>query len=335
MNRIQVTIIIPTYNRSEMLLQTLNSLLEQDFPKELFEVVIVDNNSKDNTSQSIEKFIKDNVDELNIKYAIEKRQGDIYARHTGAFHSNGEILIFTDDDATFDVNWISEIVSVFKRFPTIGAVGTRILIKWDKQPAPWIQNYESLLGKITFGEDYMFHETGLFINNGSLAILKKVFKEVKGNNPGQLKNFLVGDAEIGLCRKLHERKIPIAFTDKTTMWHHQFVNVNGTMKDIKRRVANNGIAQAYTDVVVNKKTSRKKMILKLVLQLLSVFKSIFTFKRKKMINSLLKFHQLRYYYIFKKKFNTDQNLIDMLNIRDWVFDDNYSCSKLIFENKIK
>src|ERR1035437_2929431 len=225
MSIIQVSIIIPAFNRSGMLIQTLNSLLHQDFPKESFEVILVDNNSTDDTNQVIKKYIETNRDKLNIKYAIEKRQGDIYARHTGAYHAIGEILIFTDDDATFDTNWISEIVFVFKKFPTVGAVGTRISIKWDKKPPAWILNYESFLGKITFGENYTVQETGLFMNNGSLAILKKVFTEVKGNNPGQLKSFLVGDAEVGLCKKLHERKIPIAFTDNTTMWHHQFVHI--------------------------------------------------------------------------------------------------------------
>jgi len=333
MSIIQVSIIIPTFNRSGMLIQTLNSLLLQDFPKEYFEVIIVDNNSKDDTKQVIKKYIEDNHNKLNIKYTIEKRQGDIYARHTGAYHAIGEILIFTDDDATFDTNWISEIVFVFKKFPSVGAVGTRISIKWDKKPPTWILNYESLLGKITYGENYTVQETGLFINNGSLAILKKVFKEVNGNNPGQLKSFLVGDAEVGLCKKLHERKIPIAFTDNTTMWHHQFVRVNGTLKDIMRRVANNGIVQAYNDIVVcNNKPSY--FIKEFFIQLLVIFKSICTVKRAKILNSILTFHQLRYRFIFNKRFRKDEVLIKMLNNRDWLFNEHYIGSKLIYDYKI-
>lgn len=334
MNRIEVSVIIPTYNRAELLIQTLESLTLQDYPKNQFEVIVVDNNSEEDTAQRILTFISANPDTLNLKYTLEKRQGDIYARHSGAYNSEGRILLFTDDDATFDKNWISDVVHVFEKYPDAGAVGTRISIVWDNTPEAWVYNYESLLGKISKGDGYTVQESGMYINNGSLAIKKEVFAEVRGNNPGQIKDFLIGDAEMGLCRKLHAKKIPIAFTDNTTMWHHQFVNKNGTFKDIMRRVANNGVAEAYTDYFINHSRTRMHLIIPILKSAMQILEAYLLLNKKKIINSRLKLNQLLHRYKFIKRFQTDRELISLMNTNDWQYDTNYVGSELIYNNKI-
>lgn len=331
MSRFKVSVIIPAYNRAVLLIQALKSLMDQDFPKDDFEIIVVDNNSKDNTRDEIGKFYEEFKGRINFKYLIENRQGDIYARHTGAFHSEGEILLFTDDDATFDKNWISEVVATFAKYPQAGAVGTRISIVWDKKPKQWMFNYESLLGKISHGNDRVCQQTGLFINNGSLAIKKEVFFLVKGNHPGQIGDTLIGDAEVGLCRKLHEMNIPIAFTDRTTMWHHQFVDKNGTFGDVKRRVTNNGIADAYVKIFVLKQYSGTRNFFIQLKNTLLIAKSLLTFNQIKIINSLLKFYQTGSCIKYLKLFVSDEKLISMVNSTDWLFDENYDGGKVILK----
>lgn len=336
MSNLKISVIIPVYNRAQLLLQALNSLLKQDFSKDNFEIIVVDNNSKDNTQEVMRKFVEEVKGTVNIKFILETRQGDIYARHTGAFHSEGEILLFTDDDATFDTNWISEVVTTFEKFPQCGAVGTRISILWDNTPKTWMKNYESLLGKISYGDEYTFKEKGLYVNNGSLAIKKEVFSLVKGNNPGQIGVYLIGDAEVGLCRKLHENNIPIAFTDKTTMWHHQFVKTNGTFNDVMRRVSNNGIADAYTKIYVYQQCSRIPILKNQMRNVLLILKSLLTFNKIKTMNSFLKFHQNKSCYTYMKLFLQDEKLISMVKSKDWLFDENYKGGIVVLDtNKNK
>lgn len=332
-DQIRVSVIIPTYNRAFMLTETLASLLDQDYSKHFFEVIIVDNNSKDETERSVRSFVDKHKNDLNIKYVIEKRQGDVYARHTGACHAAGETLLFTDDDATFDQNWISEVVRIFNTF-SVGAVGTRIRIKWDRQTASWVHHFEPLLGSISFGEGYTIKETGMFINNGSLAIKKEYYRLVKGNNPGQVKDLLIGDAEIGLCRKLHAERIPIGFTDDTTMWHHQFADKNGRLQDLLRRVKNNGIAEAYTDIYVCSINDRKHIAKTLLVSFFMIFVLVLTFSKRKFYGSVLRFNQVKYRWIYFRKFQTDSVIKAMLDYPDWKFDEFYSGGELLINSTI-
>jgi len=330
----RVSVIIPAYNRGQLVIQALESLLLQDFDKKEFEVLVVDNNSKDNTEELITSFAKAHSSDINLKYIKEKRQGDVYARHTGAYYAEGEVLLFTDDDATFDQNWISEVWSMFRDNPEVGAVGTRITIVWDKEPKEWVKRYENLLGKISHGDGRMVQENGLYLNNGSLAIKRDLFYKVGGNNPGQIGEYLIGDAEVGLCRKIHNLNVPIGFTDKTTMWHHQFAAKNGTWKDIKRRVANNGIGEAYTDVFVNKRINRLKVGKRMLKSTLMLIVALISFNKRKIINNLLNLHQEVFHLKYLSRFVSDADLIAMMQKNDWVLDKDYVGGDLVLNNKI-
>jgi glycosyltransferase involved in cell wall biosynthesis len=244
MDRPFVSVILPTYNRSDYLIAALRSLAVQDYPTSCFEVIVVDNASTDDTPERLHRFTEEVVGTINLRYAREERRGLVFVRHTGAAHARGEILIFGDDDAVFDKNWISAVVDVYKRFPEVGAVGTKIAIQWNREPEAWVRRYEDILGKLDYGDDTVV-KRGLFINGGSFSVKKTILYQVNGFNPGQRGAYIVGDSETGLCRKLANEGILVAWTPAATMWHIQRVEVNGTLADLKRRFRNNGIADAY------------------------------------------------------------------------------------------
>ena len=252
MQPLKLTVIIPTYNRAAIITDSIDSLCKQDLNPKEFEILIVDNNSKDETRSVVEAAITANKDHT-IRYVFEPLQGDFFARNRGAEEAMGTYLVFTDDDALFDTNYLSTILGLFERYSDVGAVGTRIDIKWEGgTPANWMKPYEYLLGALSYApHGFTITTSGMHLNNGSLAIKRDVYIVVGGNNPGQIGDYLIGDAEAGLCRKLHNKGIAIAFTDDVAMHHRQFVGKNDTIADIKRRVENNGIADAYTAVYVN------------------------------------------------------------------------------------
>ncbi|WP_348664624.1 HAD-IIB family hydrolase [Dubosiella newyorkensis] len=93
-NPIKVSVIIPTYNRQDLLEMTLQSLLQQTFDSDLYEIIICDDGSTDDTFPMIKKYIN----QLNIQYIYHKNNGfrAAYTRNCGIKAANGDLLIFID-----------------------------------------------------------------------------------------------------------------------------------------------------------------------------------------------------------------------------------------------
>ena len=248
---IKISVIVPTYDRANILPMCLDSLVKQEYPKSDFEIIIVDNNSKDNTKKVCENYIKKYPD-ISLRYVLEKRQGLVYARHQGAKRAKHEILSFTDDDGILSPIWLKEIGNVFGICDKVVAVAGKISIKWDTTPPKWVIPYEPLLGKLDYGDE-LHIKKGLYINGGNFSIKKNVLYEVGGFNPDQIGEWLIGDGEVGLCRKLHKKDYFIGWAPNALMEHYQIVKKNATLKDIKRRHINNGRSIPYRIFAIEKK----------------------------------------------------------------------------------
>ena len=317
---IKVSVIVPTYKRANLVCLTLDSLLEQDFPKDQFEVIVVDNNSPDNTTEVIDSYFENHEGEINIRYVKEIRPGDGYARNTGAALAKGKYLFFCDDDSLFDKNWISCVVELFELYPNVGVIGTRILIKWDKEPPLWIKNYEYLLAKSTFGDaGYIIKSQGFYIANCSLAIPRVLFYKVGGNNPGQIGDWLVGNAEVGLCQKVMKLGVPMAFTDDTCMWHLQQRDKNGTYKDILRRLKNVAISQAYSSAIVKGELSYRSILRSIY----KILRAITRFDKNQIRTTWFNYIVNKTYNQYLDKYQHDTSLINMAKSTDHNLDENY------------
>ncbi|XDD51539.1 glycosyltransferase family 2 protein [Leptospira sp. WS92.C1] len=255
---LKISVIIPTYNRSAILSQCLDSLLLQNYPKENYEILVVDNASKDGTFEVVNDYQRKYGKDL-IRYVYEVKPGLVHARHCGYKNSQYDILSYTDDDAILHPNWLASIAKSFESSDSPSAVGGKILIRWNETPPDWIFPYESLLGKLDYGNEDFVKE-GLFINGGNFHIRKEILKILGGFNPDQIGDWLIGDGETGLCRKLHKNGYMIGWAPNALMEHYQVVSKNATKEDIKRRYINNGRCEVYDLVVA--KNSKFSVILK-------------------------------------------------------------------------
>jgi glycosyltransferase involved in cell wall biosynthesis len=101
----KVTVVIPAFNEEENIANCLDSLTLQktDYP---FEVIVVDNDSSDNTVNTVKSYRKS----LNLRLISEKRKGRGMARFTGFLHAEGEIILSTDADTVLPPDWIQKLV---------------------------------------------------------------------------------------------------------------------------------------------------------------------------------------------------------------------------------
>jgi len=101
------SVIIPTYNRPAQLKTCLQALAAQAYPRDRFEVLVVDDGSAEPPRELVASF----SNSLNITLLTESHGGPSAARNAGAARARGEFLAFTDDDCAPTPEWLENIAS--------------------------------------------------------------------------------------------------------------------------------------------------------------------------------------------------------------------------------
>ncbi len=119
-----ISLIIPCYNEEDYITNLLKSIEKQTLSKSLFEVIIVDNGSKDETYKRVTRFMESS--EINIKLISEPVMGVSRARNTGASHAEHDILVFLDADNLISDLFLEKLFSKFTD-TSIGAATIKTL----------------------------------------------------------------------------------------------------------------------------------------------------------------------------------------------------------------
>jgi glucosyl-dolichyl phosphate glucuronosyltransferase len=107
----RITVVLCTYNRSESLAKALDSLAASDLPKNVaWEVLVVDNNSKDETRGVVAQFSQRHPG--RFRYFFEPQQGKSFALNSGIRESRADVLAFVDDDVIVERGWLHDLTSV-------------------------------------------------------------------------------------------------------------------------------------------------------------------------------------------------------------------------------
>jgi len=131
----KISVIIPTYNRSTSLKQTLISLSEQEFSSDEFEVIVADDGSIDKTSEIIKIDLP-----YSIRHYYQDNQGSAAARNLGAQNSYGEILVLLDDDIRVTPSYLSFIYDAHQVHDSAIIQGC-LMIKMPHPPSAFQQIY--------------------------------------------------------------------------------------------------------------------------------------------------------------------------------------------------
>jgi glycosyltransferase involved in cell wall biosynthesis len=136
---IQITAIVCTRNRADMLARAIDSLAAQSLPAEQYEILIVDNGSTDNTSELVRKRA---VRHGNLRYISELEAGLSRARNAGLEQAHSALAAFMDDDATASPDWLEGICRVFaNRRPQPGLVCGPVKAEWGGARPSWLKDY--------------------------------------------------------------------------------------------------------------------------------------------------------------------------------------------------
>jgi glycosyltransferase involved in cell wall biosynthesis len=141
----KISIILCTYNRCLSLTQALESVAASEMPdSDRWEVLIIDNNSKDQTREVAEAFCR--RDPAHFRYVFEPQQGKSHALNRGIREADSDALAFMDDDVTVEPNWLRELTQPLSNPEWVGT-GGRVYLSKDFSPPPWmaVEGHDSLL----------------------------------------------------------------------------------------------------------------------------------------------------------------------------------------------
>lgn len=129
-----ISIVLSTYNRSDALRNCLCWLNDCEVPSEAsVELVVVDNNSVDDTRAVVEQFGR--VAKFNVVYVFESRQGVSFARNSGIAAASGDLLVFIDDDCLAAGDWLIEVKKTFDQDELLAGAGGRVEL-YDERDLP-------------------------------------------------------------------------------------------------------------------------------------------------------------------------------------------------------
>lgn len=179
----EISVVIPTYNRSGLLRDAINSVLAQK-GESTFEIVVVDNNSQDDTESVVHALMEAHPGRL--RYVVEPQQGNAHARNRGVETATAGIIAFIDDDVTVESNWLKSLKDALDSREDLSFVGGKVLPQWDGPPPSWLTpEHWSPLALLDYGPDELtiggLSPRGLLTAN--IAFRRSVFEDVGTFSP--------------------------------------------------------------------------------------------------------------------------------------------------------
>jgi glycosyltransferase involved in cell wall biosynthesis len=231
----------------------ITSLQKLNFPKDRYEIVVIDNNSTDDTRRIVEECKQHGNKE--IIYFKEVREGLHNARHAGARIATGDILAYIDDDVISEPDWLSELIKPYAD-PEVACVGGKILPRYETKEPEWAKYFPGFLSILDRANDITTINDDL-VYGCNFSIRKTVLYDVGGFHPDAMPWNLIkyrGDGETGLLNQVMGKKNKVVYTPFAVVTH-VIPKERVTTDYFKRRAFIQGITNSYVEIRKNRKVS--------------------------------------------------------------------------------
>ena len=207
-SRTFISVIIPTYERAGQLSVCLGALAAQDYPRDRFEVLVIDDGSATSPEAGVETFRH----QLNVRLLKQPHAGPAAARNYGAAHAKGAFLAFTDDDCAPAPGWLQILATCFVSCLDC-ALGGRTINELASNP------YSTVSQLVV---DYLYAhwnsdpEHATFFTSNNFALPGKCFHAVGGFDAGWTR---AAGEDRELCDRLISRGYRLVYAPEALVHH--------------------------------------------------------------------------------------------------------------------
>ena len=242
----QVTVVICTFNRYDLLGKAITSIELQDFPEDRYELVIVDN-SDDLAGR--ESFLDGLEIACNHRYFIEERPGLSRARNVGVAAAAGEIVAFIDDDAKATPDWLAHIVDTFSQHERAAIAGGPVRPIWVTPRPSWLhprlEPYFSILDRGTTTRTLKPDE---WLAGTNIAFRKQTLQKAGlfPENLGRIGRLLLSNEELSVSDKIREMGYDAVYNPEIVV-HHRIHTERVNQAWLRRRVFWQAISDLFAE----------------------------------------------------------------------------------------
>lgn len=217
---VKVSIVICTYNREKYIAESIIAALNQTADKELFQVIVVNNNSHDQTDEICRNLLEH--EKLDFDYFIETNQGLSFARNRGIHEAKGEIIVFVDDDAMMEPSYIKNLLAFYCEHVEVAAVGGRIYPRYEVRKANWLSPVlMPLIAALDKGNTPKPFSWGKFPIGANMSFRKQVFETIGMFNVdlGRIAGNLLGGEEKDIFARMRLKELSIWYCPDIVVHH--------------------------------------------------------------------------------------------------------------------
>ncbi len=212
-----------TYNRDKYIAKTLQSVCDQTFSNNEHEIIVIDNNSTDNTASICEEFIA-TYPNKNFRYFKEMNQGLSFALNRGIKEAQGEFLIFVDDDETIIPEHLDRLDKHLQNHPDAVLCGSPVVPIYEVEQPKWMSRYTQRLigGYFDQGTEVKILDANNYPGTGHTIIKKELYEKYGYYNTdlGRKGNSLIGAEDKDMFNRLKSNNIVCYYLPDIPIYHH-------------------------------------------------------------------------------------------------------------------
>lgn len=212
-----------TYNRDKYIGQTLQSVCDQKYPDNNYEIIVIDNNSTDNTASICEEF-RAEYPNKNFRYFKEMNQGLSFALNRGIKEAQGEYLIFVDDDETIIPQHLERLDNHLRTYPEAVLCGTPVIPVYEIPEPKWMSRFTQRLigGYFDQGKEVKILEAKNYPGTGHTIIKKELYERYGNYNTelGRKGTSLIGAEDKDMFNRLKNNNIVCYYLPDIPIYHH-------------------------------------------------------------------------------------------------------------------
>lgn len=212
-----------TYNRDKYIGQTLQSVCDQKYPDNNYEIIVIDNNSTDNTASICEEF-RAEYPNKNFRYFKEMNQGLSFALNRGIKEAQGEYLIFVDDDETIIPQHLERLDNHLRTYPEAVLCGTPVIPVYEIPEPKWMSRFTQRLigGYFDQGKEVKILEAKNYPGTGHTIIKKELYERYGNYNTelGRKGTSLIGAEDKDMFNRLKNNNIICYYLPDIPIYHH-------------------------------------------------------------------------------------------------------------------